>query len=49
MAALRRRSGVDPASGTVSIEPYKYLHNLLAMPAVAIVLLAGVAAVLWGL
>jgi len=40
---------IDPASGTVSIEPYKYLHNLLAMPAVAIVLLAGVAAVLWGL
>ena len=40
---------IDPAAGTVSIEPYKYLHNLLAMPAVAIVLLAGVAAVLWGL
>ena len=40
---------IDPASGTVSIEPYKSLHNLLAMPAVAIVLLAGVAAVLWGL
>ena len=40
---------IDPASGTVSIEPYKYLHNLLAMPAVAIVLLAGVAAVRWGL
>ena len=40
---------IDPASGTVSIDPYKYLHNLLAMPAVAIVLLAGVAAVLWGL
>ena len=40
---------IDPASGTVIIEPYKYLHNLLAMPAVAIVLLAGVAAVLWGL
>ena len=40
---------IDPASGTVSIEPYKYLHNLLAMPAVAIVLLAGVAAVLWRL
>ena len=40
---------IDPASGTVSIEPYKYLHNLLAMPAVAIVLLAGVAAVLLGL
>ena len=40
---------IDPASGTVSIEPFKYQHNLLAMPAVAIVLLAGVAAVLWGL
>ncbi len=40
---------IDPATGTVSIEPYKYLHNLLAMPAVSVALLAGVALVLWGL
>lgn len=33
----------------ISIEPYKYLRNLLEMPAVLILLLAGVAAVLTGL
>lgn len=40
---------IDPATGTVSIESYKYLHNLLAMPAVGIVLLIGVVLVLWGI
>lgn len=40
---------VDPATGVISIEPYKYLHNLLAMPAVLILLLLGVASVLTGL
>lgn len=38
----------DPASGTVTAEEYKYLHNLLAMPVVTAVLLLGVAAVLYG-
>lgn len=37
---------VDPATGAIVAEPYKYLHNLLAMPYVAAVLLGGVAAVL---
>jgi len=37
------------ADGVVSMEPYKYLHNLLAMPAVLAMLLVGVLAVLWGL
>ena len=36
----------DPATGTIVAEPYKYLHNLLAMPYVAIVLLLGVVLVL---
>ena len=36
----------DPATGTISIEPYKYLHNLQAMPWVAVMLAAGIAAVL---
>lgn len=40
---------IDPATGAVSIEPYKYLHNLLAMPAVGAALLVGVVLVLWGL
>ena len=39
----------DPVTGTISEEPYKYLHNLLAMPVVLIVLLAGIVSVLWGI
>ncbi|WP_294593942.1 cytochrome d ubiquinol oxidase subunit II [uncultured Rikenella sp.] len=39
----------DAGTGVISIEPYKYLRNLLEMPAVLIFLLAGVAAVLTGL
>ena len=35
--------------GEVSMEPYKYLHNLLAMPAVLVMLLAGVVLVLLAL
>jgi cytochrome d ubiquinol oxidase subunit II len=40
---------VDPATGVVSAEPYKYLHNLLQMPVVAAVFLGGVVSVLWGI
>jgi cytochrome d ubiquinol oxidase subunit II len=40
---------VDPATGTISPEPYKYLHNLLQMPVVTAVFLVGVVAVLWGI
>lgn len=39
---------VDTA-GRISIESYKYLHNLLAMPYVAAVLLIGVGVVLWSI
>jgi cytochrome d ubiquinol oxidase subunit II len=35
--------------GTVSLEPFKYWHNLLQMPAVLVMLLAGVVLVLIGL
>lgn len=38
---------VDPATGTVSLEAGKYLHNLLAMPAVAALLVAGLLLVIW--
>lgn len=34
--------------GVVTIEPYKYFDNLMAMPVVLIVLLLGVVLVLWG-
>jgi cytochrome bd ubiquinol oxidase subunit II len=40
---------VDPATGIVSMENFKYLHNLLAMPVVLILFLAGVLLVLWGI
>ncbi len=40
---------VNPATGVVYMEPFKYLHNLLAMPVVLIIFLAGVLAVLWGI
>lgn len=37
------------ADGTVFLEPYKYLHNLQAMPVVLVMLLVGVVLVLQGL
>ena len=37
------------ATGLISMEPYKYLHNLLEMPVVAALLLIGVVAVLWSI
>ncbi len=46
---LREGFAVHPESGEVFLEPYKYLHNLLAMPAVLAMFLAGVLAVLGGI
>jgi cytochrome d ubiquinol oxidase subunit II len=40
---------VDPLTGSVTLEKFKYLHNLLAMPIVLILFLAGVAGLLYGL
>ena len=40
---------VDPQTGVVFMEPYKYWNNLLAMWPLLILLLAGVALVLYGL
>jgi cytochrome d ubiquinol oxidase subunit II len=40
---------VDPTSGVVSMESYKYLHNLFGMPIVLILFLLGVVMVLWGI
>ena len=42
---VSRGYAVDDA-GVVSLEPFKYWHNLLAMPAVLVMLLAGVVLVL---
>ena len=46
---LREGFAYDPISGIVSIEPYKYLNNLLEMPLVLAILLVGVLAVLWSI
>lgn len=35
------------AAGTIRVEHFKYWHNLMQMPAVAVLLLAGVASVAW--
>ena len=40
---------IHPETGIIFMEPYKYLHNLLEMPAVLLVFLTGVAGVLWGI
>jgi len=39
----------NPISGEISIESYKYLHNLLAIPVNTLMLLVGVVGVLWGI
>ena len=39
----------DPVTMVVNMEPYKYLHNLLAMPVVLVMLIAGVVLVLFGI
>jgi len=39
---------VHPADGSVFLEQGKYLHNLLAMPATLVLLLAGLILVVWG-
>ncbi len=40
---------VDPATNMISLEPYKYLTNFLAMPVVLIIFLLGVVGVLAGI
>ena len=37
------------AQGVVFLEPFKYLHNFLQMPAVLVLFLVGVVLVLWGI
>jgi len=40
---------VNPDTRVISMEPLKYLHNLLAMPVVLIIFMAGVLLVLYGI
>jgi cytochrome d ubiquinol oxidase subunit II len=39
----------DTTNGTITLEKYKYLHNLLQMPVVLVIFLAGVVGVLYGI
>ena len=39
----------NPVSGKITVEKFKYLHNLLQMPVVLIMFLAGVVSVLYGI
>ena len=46
---LSKGFAADPDTGTLSIERFKYLHNLVQMPLVLIIFITGVAGVLYGL
>ena len=46
---LREGFAVNPDTGEVFMEPFKYFHNLLAMPLVLLMFLVGVLAVLGGI
>jgi cytochrome d ubiquinol oxidase subunit II len=46
---LSKGFAVNPLTKEVFIEPYKYLHNLIAMPVVAVIFILGVAMVLLGI
>jgi cytochrome d ubiquinol oxidase subunit II len=39
----------DPATGTITVEKFKYLHNFIGMPAASVIFLVGVVAVLYGI
>ena len=46
---LKDGFAVNPETGEIYMEPYKYLHNLLSMWYLLIILLIGVVLVLWGI
>lgn len=46
---LKDGFAVNPETGEVVMENYKYLHNLLEMPVIAILLVVGILGVLWGI
>lgn len=46
---LKEGFAFDPKTGIVSIEKFKYLHNLLEMPLVLVIFLGGVVLVLLGI
>ena len=46
---LKDGFAVVPETGEIYMEPFKYFHNLLAMPYLLVLFLLGVAGVLWGI
>ena len=46
---LKDGYAVDPATGTIFMEPYKYFNNLIQMWPLAIILLVGVVLLLFGI
>jgi cytochrome bd ubiquinol oxidase subunit II len=46
---LKDGFAVNPATGEVFMQPYKYFHNLIEMPLVAVLFLGGVVLVLTGI
>ena len=46
---LKEGFAYDPATGIISMEPYKYLHNFISMWYLLIILLIGVVLVLFGI
>jgi cytochrome d ubiquinol oxidase subunit II len=46
---LSKGFAADPLTGTVTLEKFKYFHNLIQMPVVLVLFLAGVAGVLYGI
>lgn len=45
---LKDGFAVIPETGEICMEPFKYFHNLLAMPYLLVLFLLGVVGVLWG-
>ena len=46
---LKQGYAVNPETGEVFMEKYKYLHNVIEMPVNTLILLFGVVGVLWGI
>jgi cytochrome d ubiquinol oxidase subunit II len=46
---LMKGFALDPTSGEISLEPYKYLHNLIQMPVIAVLFPGGTGLVLFGI
>lgn len=49
LLALKEGFAVNPETGEVFMEKYKYLNNLLEMPFILVLFLAGIVGVLWGI